>query len=74
MAHNLATRSATMKIDEPETPWASPPRELFEDEGARRHSLLAGPRELTLSRGGPGSGLARSRRATAAHQRLARAR
>jgi hypothetical protein len=23
-----------MKIDEPETPWASPPRELFDDDGA----------------------------------------
>lgn len=32
LAHNEATKSATMKIDEPETPWASPPRELFDDE------------------------------------------
>ena len=34
LAHNEATKSATMKIDEPETPWASPPRELFDDDAA----------------------------------------
>jgi hypothetical protein len=33
LATNEANKSATMKIDEPETPWASPPRELLEDDG-----------------------------------------
>ena len=31
LAKNFAERSATMKIDEIETPWHSPPRELFHD-------------------------------------------
>ena len=33
LATNEAAKSATMVIDEPETPWASPPRELLEDDG-----------------------------------------
>ena len=32
-----------MKIDEPETPWASPPRELFDDDGALSASAAALP-------------------------------
>jgi len=36
-----AGKSATMKIDEPETPWASPPRELFDDDGARHRRCLS---------------------------------
>jgi hypothetical protein len=35
LAHCEANKDAKMKIDEPETPWASPPKELFNDEGAR---------------------------------------
>ena len=31
LAKNFAERSATMKIEEIETPWHSPPRELFND-------------------------------------------
>lgn len=31
LATNEANKTATMKIDEPETPWASPPRELLDD-------------------------------------------
>jgi hypothetical protein len=36
-----AQKDAKMKIDEPETPWASPPKELFADEGAARHAAGA---------------------------------
>ena len=32
LAKNFAERSATMTIDEVETPWHSPPRELFHDD------------------------------------------
>ena len=48
LAKNFAERSATMKIDEIETPWHSPPRELFhdlsvEDEGrAPREDVAIG--------------------------------
>ena len=34
LAHCEAGKDAKMKIDEPETPWASPPKELFSDDGA----------------------------------------
>lgn len=34
LQYNEANKSAKMKIDEPETPWASPPKELFEDGDA----------------------------------------
>ena len=35
LAQCEAGKDAKMKIDEPETPWASPPKELFSDEGAQ---------------------------------------
>ena len=31
LMYNEQNKSAKMTIDEPDTPWASPPRELFED-------------------------------------------
>ena len=35
--------SATMKIDEPETPWASPPKELYADEDGALPCLPGAP-------------------------------
>lgn len=44
LTHNEESKSAKMKIDEPETPWASPPKELFDDDGAQRtHSARHAP-------------------------------
>ena len=54
LATNEAAKSATMKIDEPETPWASPPRELLEDDGTHLLPLLQPGGEP----GGPRSRLA----------------
>jgi len=40
LAKNFAERSATMKIEEIETPWHSPPRELFHDLRAEDEEAL----------------------------------
>jgi len=45
LAKNFAERSATMTIDEVETPWHSPPRELFHDV-AREDDHRASAREV----------------------------
>ena len=45
LAKNFAERSATMTIDEVETPWHSPPRELFHDT-AREDDHRASAREV----------------------------
>lgn len=45
LARNFAERSATMTIDEVETPWHSPPRELFHDT-AREDDHRATKREV----------------------------
>ena len=41
LAKNFAERSATMKIEEIETPWHSPPRELFHDLRAEDEEEVA---------------------------------
>ena len=46
LMYNEQNKSAKMTIDEPDTPWASPPRELFEDpiterEGAAEDVAVA---------------------------------
>ena len=47
---NEENKSAKMTIDEPDTPWASPPRELFEDP--EDDDGEAGPEDETRVRGG----------------------
>ena len=47
LMYNEQNKSAKMTIDEPDTPWASPPRELFEDpaEDASVEKTGAEPRK-----------------------------
>jgi hypothetical protein len=53
LAHCEANKDAQMKIDEPETPWASPPRELFnDDEGACARACGAARSSATHFAGG----------------------
>jgi hypothetical protein len=47
LAHCEAGKDAKMKIDEPETPWASPPKELFSDDGALSVFVAAWSRSHT---------------------------
>jgi len=39
LSYNEANKSAKMKIDEPDTPWASPPKELFEDPAEQENDV-----------------------------------
>ena len=47
LAQCEAGKDAKMKIDEPETPWASPPKELYSDDGASPRPHATQPSCLT---------------------------